>query len=146
MTPNVLLRIKTAWEKETINDDRVMLWAAFTLCFFSFMRSGEIGANSESDFDPTRNLTMQDVAIDNLTNPQILKIRLKCSKTDPFREGSDIFLARTHDELAMPSHGYAGLASKKKGETSCRRSFVHTASGGTTDTQQLRSALQGGVY
>ena len=94
VTPDVLLRIKTAWEKETINDDRVMLWAAFTLCFFSFMGSGEIGANSESDFDPTRNLTTQDVAIDNLTNPQILKICLKCSKTDPFREGSDIFLAR----------------------------------------------------
>ena len=67
--------------------------------FFSFMRSSKIGAYSESDFYPTRNLTTQDVAIDNLANPQILKIRLKCSKTNPFREGSDIFLARTHDEL-----------------------------------------------
>ena len=33
VTPDVLHRIKTAWEKKTINDDRVMLWAAFTLCF-----------------------------------------------------------------------------------------------------------------
>ena len=113
MTPDVLLRIKTAWEKETINDDRVILWAAFTLCFFSFMRSGEIGANSESDFDPTCNLTTQDVAIDNLTNPQILKIRLKCSKTDPFREGSDIFLARTHDELCPVTAMLAWLVKRK---------------------------------
>ena len=67
--------------------------------FFSFMRSSKIGAYSESDFYPTRNLNTQDVAIDNLANPQILKVCLKCSKTDPFREGSDIFLARTHDEL-----------------------------------------------
>ena len=113
MTPGVLCKIKAAWEKETKNNDKLMLWAVFTLCFFSNMRSGETGAYSESDFDPTRNLTTQDVAVDNLVNPQILKIRLKCSKTDPFREEADIFLAHTYDKLCPVTAMLAWLVKRK---------------------------------
>ena len=42
VTPEVLLRIKSTWEREGISTDRIMLWATFTTCFFGFMRSGEI--------------------------------------------------------------------------------------------------------
>ena len=72
------------------------------------MLSGEIGAYSESDC----NITMQDVVVDNLVNPQILKIHLKCSKTDAFR-GADIFLAHTHDELSPVMAMLAWLVIRK---------------------------------
>ena len=80
---------------------------------FSYIHSGEIGTYSESDFDPTHNLTTQDVAVDNLVNPKILKIRPKCSKTDLFREGADIFLARTHDKLCPVMAMLAWLVKRK---------------------------------
>ena len=44
-------------------------------------------------------LTFQDVAIDTMTNPQIIRITLKTSKTDPFREGADIHIQRTNNNL-----------------------------------------------
>ena len=121
-----------------------MLWAVFTLRFFSYMHSGEIGAYSESDFDPTRNLNTQDVAVDNLVNPQILKLRLKCSKTDPFREGADIFLAHTRDELCPVTAMLAWLV-KRKAKPAAEGYLFVLQSGGTTDTQQLRHSLQGGT-
>ena len=46
ITPKTLRQIKATWEKDHINKDKVMLWAAFTLCFFSFMRSRELYCTS----------------------------------------------------------------------------------------------------
>ena len=50
-------------------------------------------------FDQTRDLTPQDIAVDDFRGPKTIKVHLKCSKTDPFREGTDVYLARTDDEL-----------------------------------------------
>ena len=50
-------------------------------------------------FEQSRDLTLHDIAVDDIRNPTTLRVHLKCSKTDPFREGTDIFLARTDDEL-----------------------------------------------
>ena len=99
VTPKILRRIKTAWENQGLDIDKIMLWAAFTICFFCFMRSGELGVSNDGTFDPSRDLTANDISVDDIRNPQVLKIRLKHSKTDPFREGTDIVVARTHDDL-----------------------------------------------
>ena len=40
-----------------------------------------------------------DVAVDSHTDPQVVKVRIKASKTDPYRPGVDIFLGRTHKSL-----------------------------------------------
>lgn len=76
-----------------------MLWAASTLCFFGFMRAGELTVPSDNSFDESCHLSFRDVAVDSLTNPKILKVRLKTSKTDPFRVGVDIFVGRTGTQL-----------------------------------------------
>ena len=99
ITPEELLRIKTAWEHEGIDFDKTMLWAAFTLCFFCFMRSGEICVMNSESFDATKDLTPEDIAIDNIANPKVLRVHLRHSKTDPFREGAELFVARTNNEL-----------------------------------------------
>ena len=117
ITPEALLRIKSTWEHDGINQDRIMLWAAFTICFFGFLRSGEISLGADSSFDPTRDLTPHDIEVDNLENPQLLRLHLKHSKTDPYSEGSDIFIARTHDELCPVSAVLAWLTHREAGRS-----------------------------
>ena len=72
-----------------------MLWAAASLCFFGFLRSGEITIPSDKAFKETRHLNFKDIAVDNLSNPKALWVRIKASKTDPFRRGVDVFVGRS---------------------------------------------------
>ncbi len=56
-----------------------MLWAASTVCFFSFLRAGELTIPSGNAFDPTTHLTVEDISIDDIANPSMLKLHLKAS-------------------------------------------------------------------
>ena len=76
-----------------------MLWAAFTRCFFGFLRSGEVCSNNAQANTP-EDLSADCISVDNIQSPQIVKLHLKVSKTDLFREGRDIFLPRTLDGLS----------------------------------------------
>ncbi len=76
-----------------------MLWAAASLCFFGFFRSGEITVPSETTYDEGAYLNFEDVTVDCLENPQLLKVRIKASKTDPFRMGVEVFVGRTNCRL-----------------------------------------------
>ena len=54
---------------------------------------------SDSGFDPAVHLSVSDVAIDNARVPNTIRIRIKQSKTDPFRKGIDLFVGRTSSPL-----------------------------------------------
>ena len=79
--------------------DHLMIWAACCLGFFAFMRSGELVLPAGATFDPAKHLSPTDVAVDNIANPSIMRIRLKSSKTDQTRAGIDLFVGRTHNPL-----------------------------------------------
>ena len=72
--------------------DHVMLWAACCLGFFGFLRAGEFTVNSA--FQPSIHMTVADLQADSLVNPSCFKVHIKCSKTDPFRMGCDIYVGR----------------------------------------------------
>ena len=76
-----------------------MLWAAATMCFCGFLRSGEVVVPSQTGYDPTSHLSFGDVLVDSTVNPQCMEIRIKASKTDPFRMGVSIYLGRTDNDL-----------------------------------------------
>ena len=76
-----------------------MLWAAASLCFFGFFRSGELTVPTEAGYDPDTHLSFEDVSVDSLSNPQSLQVHLKASKTDPFRTGVKVFVGRTNCPL-----------------------------------------------
>lgn len=76
-----------------------MLWAAATLCFFGFFRSGELTVPSYTAFDPSRHLAWGDIATDNTLCPTVLKVHLKRSKCDQLGKGIDVFIGRTDDSL-----------------------------------------------
>ncbi len=48
-------------------------------------------------------LSFQDILVDNITKPRALRVRLKASKTDPFRKGLDVHIGHTQDELCPVS-------------------------------------------
>ena len=79
--------------------DNIMLWAACCLVFFAFLRAGEFTIQAGERFDPSTHLTPQDIEVDDLANPSMLKIRIKMSKTDQWREGVDLFVGKTENEL-----------------------------------------------
>ena len=99
ITLDVLKGLKRVWQKLPNQRDASMLWAAATLCFFGFLRTGEVVVPTESTWDPSIHLVYGDLRIDSLQNPQVLEVHVKASKTDPYRKGVHIYLGRASAEL-----------------------------------------------
>ena len=77
----------------------IMLWAACCLAFFGFLRVSEFTIPSHNGYDPSLHLSLQDISIDHRDNPNVLRIHVKQSKTDPFRQGVQIYLGATNTNV-----------------------------------------------
>ena len=99
VTPELLLRIHTLWSNHSLSFDKVMLWAAFCLGFFGFLRSGEFTSPSQNPNECV--LSVSDVSIDSRQCPQVLTVFLRRSKTDQFGAGSYIHLGQTSTPLCL---------------------------------------------
>ena len=93
--------IKQGWDGSADDTDVLMLWAATTMCFFGFMRAGELTVPTQGTFDPSAHLSFRDVAFDDPANPSVMEVRIKASKTDPFRKGVNLYPGRTHNDLCL---------------------------------------------
>ena len=96
--------------QRTNNRDSLMLWAAMTLAFFGFLRIGELTCNST--FDPQLHLMNRDITFMPRNSPQYMLVRLKVSKTDPFRQGQTIVIGKTNSPLCPISAMVAYLNSR----------------------------------
>ena len=103
ISPTILRTIKTMWEPEASNPDKAMLWAACCLGYFCFLRAGEMTVPNDWEFDPSVHLMKKDLALDNQREPQTLRVHIKRSKTDPFRQGIFLFVGRTGKDLCPVS-------------------------------------------
>ena len=74
ITPTILRRAFRILSQHPSDPDAIMLWAAMNLCFFGFLRSGEICCPGETTFDPTWHLGPQDITVDSITNTSIMYI------------------------------------------------------------------------
>ena len=99
ITSDILRKIRRVWEFSSVRFDACMLWAASCMCFFGFLRAGEIVVPSDVSFDPAVHLAYGDVRVDNQSSPSCLEVHLKSSKTDPFRQGVSVYLGRTSLDL-----------------------------------------------
>ncbi|CAH3143535.1 unnamed protein product, partial [Porites evermanni] len=81
--------------------NHTILWAACCLGFFGFLRTGEFTVNSP--FNPDIHLAVSDVQADSLVNPSSFRIHIKCSKTDPFCQGCNIYIGAGKRDLC-PVH------------------------------------------
>ena len=116
ITPAILHKIWQVWSSEPSKWDHVMLWAACCLGFFGFLRSGEFTAPEDGGFDPGQHLSFSDIAADSFLDPKVLSIRIKQSKTDPFRLGITIFVGKTDSPLCPVSAVLAYMARRGPGE------------------------------
>ena len=65
-----------------------MLWCAFTLAFYGFLRCGEFVAPGINTHDTSQHLTWSDLSCSHSS----LQVTIKSSKTDPFRKGCTLSL------------------------------------------------------
>ena len=71
-----------------------MLWAAFTLAFFVFLPASEFTCNGP--FNPEVHLTSQDITFHpDIQSPSLMRVRIKQSKTDLFRQGCTLTIAKS---------------------------------------------------
>ena len=113
-TPPILRQIRALWSSQACDFDTVMFWAACCTAFFGVFRLGEITAPTAADHTGGHCVSVGDVAIDNPINPTIVKVHLSHSKTDQFRQGVDIYLGKTGQELCPVSALLAYLAVRGK--------------------------------
>ena len=112
ITPEILRHIRRVWERNSTHPDMIMLWAACCTCFFGFLRCGEITVPSVQEFDPGYHLSYGDVRLDSTTQPSVVDVNIKASKTDPFRQGVRIYLGKTDNDLCPVAAVAAYLASR----------------------------------
>ena len=114
MTVDIMLKLYRFWRLGR-SYDGTMLWAASALCFFGFLRSGEVTIPSKEEYDEGAHLAMEDVSVDSLKEPKMLKVRIKASKTDPFRQGVDVFVGITGSELCPVTAVLAYMVIRQPG-------------------------------
>ena len=72
---------------------RRLYWSAATLAFFGLLRVSEYTSPTTTSFNSQITLLRSDILlVDN-----VLRIFIKCSKTDPFRQGCRLTIGRTND-------------------------------------------------
>ena len=99
ITIEITRMLQSVWVKREVNAQTVMLWAAACTGFFSFLRVGEFTIASGNAYDPLIHLSLADLSIDSHSAPTMISLRIKQSKTDPFRQGVDVFLGATQASI-----------------------------------------------
>ena len=74
--------------------DHCMFWAACNLAYFGFLRSAEFTVPNMASYVPAIHLGVADVAVDSHLSPSCLRLRIKASKTDPFRKGCFLHIGK----------------------------------------------------
>ena len=115
ITPEILKRIRQYWKGRQAEWDIVMLWAAMTLCFYGFLRVGEVVVPSDTEFDPSQHLEYVDVAVDDKRQPSFITVNIKQSKTDPFRRGVTIVIGRAMGPLCPLAAVLSYMAMRRPG-------------------------------
>ena len=99
ITAGLMRSLKRHWESQGISFNTSMLWATACVCFFGFLRSGEATVPTQASYDAGVHLSISDVSLDSQSFPSTVMVRIKASKTDPFRVGVTVYLGRTDQEL-----------------------------------------------
>ena len=117
ITIDILQCLYEVWLGQPAWAEGVMLWAAACIGFFGFLRAGEFTVPSAEAYNPDTHLILSDIALDSHTSPSVVRVSIKQSKTDPFRQGVDIFIGRSGSTVCPVQAliQYLGLRSSAPG-------------------------------
>ena len=91
-------RIKAVLSKTSKDYQCIMSWAVCCTAFLGLLCISEFTVPSLHRYDPDIHLSLADITLDNRQAPEIVQLHIKQSKIDPFRNGADIYLGRTHHD------------------------------------------------
>lgn len=103
ITLQLMHNIKGLLSQQPSSYDNIMLWATCCMAFFGFLRVSEFTVPNQGDYDESTHLSLNDISIDNRCNPRLVKVHIKQAKTDPFRQGVDIYLGATDNPICPVS-------------------------------------------
>jgi len=99
ITAYIMRQVKAELLKDQHSYHNIVMWAACSLAFFGFLRSSEFTVPSQDLFDEELHLSLGDLSVDSRAAPQLLRVTIKQSKTDPFRKGVTLTLGKTSNFL-----------------------------------------------
>ena len=102
ITPVLLKKLVTVFERRQDLRNAKMLWGAACLAFFAFLRVGEFTFPGTKEYDDNVHLTVSDVSVNDSKSPSMMFVRLKQSKTDQLRKGVTIVLGKTERAPLCP--------------------------------------------
>ncbi|KAK3698551.1 hypothetical protein QZH41_014483, partial [Actinostola sp. cb2023] len=97
VTDQIMLVIRKSLDLDLF--DHCMFWAACNLGYFGFLRASEFTVPNLASFSSLHHLEVGDIAVDSKSHPSCLRVRIKASKTDPFRQGCLIHIGRGSEFL-----------------------------------------------
>lgn len=99
ITLDIMTKIKAVLSAYPTSHLNIMLWAAFCLAFFGFLRCSKFTVPQQGSYDRAVHLSISDMAVHSRLSPSTIRIYIKQSKTDPFRQGVHIYLGKTDQDI-----------------------------------------------
>jgi hypothetical protein len=127
--------------------DEIMIWAAISIAFFGFLRIGEMTCSSP--FNSSIHLSRPDISFHNDQRHQdvFLQLRIKASKTDPFRSSATITIG-SNSSICCPVKAlqayFSRTSSDYAGPLFCYSNGVPLSR--SQFTKELRRLLAQGGY
>ncbi len=90
VTLEIMERLRGTFIKKPTDYDNIMMWAAYSLAFFGFLRCSEFTVPSQEEYSSAVHLSLHDISLDSRESPTRIQVRIKQSKTDPFRQGCNL--------------------------------------------------------
>jgi len=98
-----MMKIKHVLSQLPPSYENVILWAPYCLTIFGFLRISEFIVPMQLDYDDLTHFSLKDISVDNHSNTRLIKLRIKQSKTDPFRQCVDIYQGATDSPICHVS-------------------------------------------
>lgn len=99
ITRSIMDKIRLVLHERADSYNNKLMWAACCMAFFGFLRCSEFTVPSQDGYDPDSHLSLSDISVDSRTDPSMIRIHVKQSKTDPFRQGVHLCLGRTSNVI-----------------------------------------------
>ena len=128
VTPEVLLAIRPVLQSWLSPRDFAMIWTAFNVAFFAFLRCSEFTYSGVRKFRQQFDLSTDCIMFHpSLACPQRITVYLKSSKTDIAREGQSLTIARTSTPLcAIAAMQEYFLLVRPRWSSDCYQLYIRT--------------------